>query len=106
MDSPHASPVASFRSPPRILIPKLVESRDAWKLKATQRKTKLQAAGIRVRDLTTSRELWKKRALAAEANAQTLAEQLRQTRAHLQHAQDTLTQLSADQKKIPPPHRN
>jgi chromosome segregation ATPase len=106
MESPHTSPVKQFRSPARILIPKLVESRDAWKLKATQRKTKLQAAGIRTRDLTTSRELWKKRALAAQAQARTLTEQLRQTQAQLQHAQDALTQLQADQKNGPPPHRN
>jgi hypothetical protein len=96
MESQQGSGVSKFRSPPRILIPKLVDSRDEWKRKATQRKVKLQAAGIRIRDLSTSRELWKKRALAAEGNAEALTEQLRQTQDRLQH---TLTQLHADQKK-------
>jgi hypothetical protein len=104
MESQHASPVSPFRSPPRILIPKLVESRDAWKRKSTERKAKLKAAGIRIRDLTTSRELWKKRALAAEGNAEALTEQLRQTQDRLQHTHTALTQLHDAQKKIP--HRN
>jgi chromosome segregation ATPase len=106
MDSLHASPVAQFRSPPRILIPKLVASRDGWKRKATQRKTKLQAALITIRDLTASRQLWKNRAHEAEANVHARTEQLRHTQAQLQHAQDALAQLQADQKKVPPAQRN
>lgn len=45
----------TFRTPPRILIPKLVGSRDGWKAKAAERKKKLKAARIRVRDLENSR---------------------------------------------------
>ena len=48
----------AFRTPPRILIPKLVESRDAWKAKATERK----ALQIRVRDLEASRDQHRQRA--------------------------------------------
>lgn len=45
----------AFSTPPRILIPKLLRSRDAWKIKATQRKAERKALQIRVRDLIASR---------------------------------------------------
>jgi len=94
------APVPSFSSPPRILIPKLVASRDAWKLKATKRKHQLKAEKIRSRDLLASRELWKKRALAAEENTHALALQLRQSQSQLQHAQGVITQLQ-EEKNFP-----
>jgi len=52
----------AFRTPPRILIPKLVRSRDVWKAKATTRKTQRKALEIRVRDLDASRDLHRQRA--------------------------------------------
>ncbi len=52
----------AFRTPPRILIPKLVRSRDAWKAKATNRKAQRKALEIRVRDLEASRDLHRRRA--------------------------------------------
>ena len=54
--------LAAFRTPPRILIPKLVRSRDAWKAKATTRKAQRKALEIRVRDLEASRDLHRQRA--------------------------------------------
>jgi hypothetical protein len=48
--------VATFRTPHRILIPKLVRSRDAWKAKAGQRKAQRKALQIRIRDLELSRD--------------------------------------------------
>lgn len=63
--SPKNAP-AGFQTPPRILIPKLVKSRDGWKLKANARKRKLKTMSVRVRDLEVSRDLWRERALAAE----------------------------------------
>jgi chromosome segregation ATPase len=51
-----------FLTPPRILIPKLLRSRDAWKAKATQRKAQRKALQIRVRDLTASRDRHRQRA--------------------------------------------
>ena len=51
-----------FQTPPRILIPKLLRSRDAWKVKATQRKAERKALQIRVRDLTASRARHRSRA--------------------------------------------
>jgi chromosome segregation ATPase len=53
---------SQFQTPPRILIPKLVRSRDAWKAKAAQRKTQRKALEIRVRDLEASRDLHRQRA--------------------------------------------
>lgn len=106
MDSQRTSQVVTFRSPPRILIPKLVESRDAWKLKAGQRKKKLKAAQIHCRDLSVSRELWKKRALAAEENTHALHKQLLQAQSQLQQAKTTIAQLELEQKKTPASHRS
>lgn len=51
-----------FRTPARILIPKLVRSRDAWKAKAAQRKARRKALEIRVRDLEASRDLHRQHA--------------------------------------------
>ena len=106
MDSQQTPPGPTFRSPPRILIPKLATSRDTWKLKATQRKTKLKAEKIRSRDLAASRDNWKKRARAAEHNTLSLAEQLRQAQDQLQHAEATLAQLQLEAKKTPLPQRS
>ena len=53
---------SEFQTPPRILIPKLVASRDAWKAKATARKAQRKALEIRVRDLETSRDLHRQKA--------------------------------------------
>jgi hypothetical protein len=57
---------STFRTPSRILIPKLVSSRDGWKAKAQERKKRLKAARIRIRDLEASRKDWRQRATAAE----------------------------------------
>jgi chromosome segregation ATPase len=61
--------VRGFRSPARILIPKLVVGRDRWKEKAGERKRRLKSLQIRIRDLEGSRELWRERAEAAERRA-------------------------------------
>ena len=50
------STATPFKTPARILIPKLVRSRDAWKTKANARKDQRKALEIRVRDLEASRE--------------------------------------------------
>jgi hypothetical protein len=60
------STTPTFRTPTRILIPKLVKSRDGWKAKANERKKRLKAARIRNRDLAASRKVWRERAEAAE----------------------------------------
>ena len=96
MDEPQmpTSPTSSgFRSPPRILIPKLAESRDKWKEKAGQRKRQLKAAQIRTRDLTTSRTLWKERAVAAQAQVQDLQRQLEETQHLLEQSRRDIAEL-------------
>ena len=94
MDSPAEEmvPASDFRTPPRILIPKLVRSRDQWKVKAGERKRQYRKEQIRSRDLSISRERWKERALAAE-------QQLEQTEANLAEARSQIAQLQDDAKK-------
>lgn len=72
----------SFQTPPRILIPKLVRSRDGWKRRAAERNKRIKAQTIRIRDLEHSRANWKERARHAEAQRDDLQEQLQ----HAQHA--------------------
>lgn len=100
MDSPEATtPPTDFLTPPRILIPKLVSSRDKWKAKATTRKRLLHKEKIHSRDLTHSRQRWKDRALAAEQQLDELRLQLQQTQADLATAQSQLAQFHDDSPK-------
>ena len=69
----------TFQTPARILIPKLVASRDGWKGKAGERKRRLKAARIRIRDLEASRQRWHDRADQAERATDELRRQLEQT---------------------------
>src|ERR1700733_9812994 len=91
--------VSSFRSPPHILIPKLVHSRDTWKTKAARRKRELKTAQIRSRDLSISRQRWKERALAAEQQAQALQQQLDQTQRLLEQARAEVAHRQEEEKK-------
>lgn len=68
--------VATFRTPHRILIPKLVRSRDAWKAKAAQRKAQRKALQIRVRDLELSRDRHRQHAERLQQRIAQLEEQL------------------------------
>jgi hypothetical protein len=90
---PTAAPTA-FQTPPRILIPKLVRSRDAWKDKATQRKRQNKALQIRVRDLTASR-------LRHRQRADQLAQELAQLRLRLEHTQQQRAQVRAPRAAVP-----
>lgn len=90
-----AAPLA-FQTPPRILIPKLVRSRDAWKDKATRRKAHNKALQVRVRDLTASR-------LRHRQRADRLAEQLDQLRLRLEHTQQQLHQARRQLAGLPAP---
>ena len=68
----------TFQTPARILIPKLVASRAGWKGKAGERKRRLKAARIRIRDLEASRERWHERARVAERENGELRRRLEQ----------------------------
>jgi septal ring factor EnvC (AmiA/AmiB activator) len=88
----------SFQTPPRILVPKLVESRKRWKAKADARKKLLKAASIRTRDLQVSRGAWKDRGQAAEQQVLELQTRLEQRERELADARAEIAQLH-DAKK-------
>lgn len=71
-----------FQTPPRILIPKLVRSRDAWKAKATQRKAQRKTLQIRLRDLTLSRHRCRQRVEQLQQQVHDLQLQLEHARPH------------------------
>jgi chromosome segregation ATPase len=79
-----------FQTPPRILIPKLLRSRDAWKAKATQRKAQRKALQIRVRDLTVSRQSHRQRADLLQRQVHDLQQQLDHARQQVATAQTRL----------------
>ena len=89
-----------FQTPPRILIPKLVAGREGWKAKAGDRKKRLKAAGIRIRDLEASRQGWRERASAAAVEVRELRQQLRQAQQAVVEAKRLLDESP---KKWTPP---
>jgi hypothetical protein len=91
-----------FQTPPRILIPKLVRSRDGWKLKANQRKRKLKSATIRIRDLEASRDTWRARAEAAELQAERSQQQMAKSEQARVDSQVEAEQLRHELKKMSP----
>ena len=88
------APASDFRTPPRILIPKLVSSRDKWKAKATERKRLYRKELIHSRDLALSRRRWKDRALDAELKLHDLQQQLLRAQADLAQARQDDSQKS------------
>jgi hypothetical protein len=89
----------SFRSPARVLIPKLVAGRERWKAKAGERKRRLKSAQIRLRDLTGSRELWRERAEIAERRVIELERAAAARNAELSVARDESAALRDELKK-------
>jgi len=89
----------TFRTPMRILVPKILKSRDAWKAKSDRRKTQLKSAQIKIRDLTLSREHWRQTAEAAQEEARELREQLQQSQNELAQTHAALTDLQEAKKK-------
>lgn len=99
MDDSTKDAASKFRSPPRILIPKLVQSRDNWKVKANQSKRDLKKAQVRNRDLAQSRQRWKQRAQDAQQQLLALREQLEHTQRHLQQTRDQVARLQLEGEK-------
>ena len=90
----------TFRTPPRILIPKLLRSRDAWKIKATKRKAERNTLQIRVRELTANRDHHRVRA----DELQLRLDELQQQHDHVCQQRDQLqAQFDASPKKQNPP---
>ena len=82
-----------YRTPTRILLPKLLKSRDDWKAKSDARKVKLKAAQIKIRDLTLSRDLWRDRAEQPRTETHQLQEQLQQALRERDEAQAEVGEL-------------
>jgi hypothetical protein len=80
---------ATFRTPLRILLPKLLISREDWKAKSHQRKAALKAAAITIRDLSASRDRWR--------------QQTEHLRADNRRLQEQLDQADRDRAAVPPP---
>jgi hypothetical protein len=53
--------VNEFRTPVRILLPKILKSRDNWKEKCQRRRVQNKALQIKVRDLSASRDTWRQK---------------------------------------------
>ncbi len=102
MDRPAAT-LDSFRTPARILVPKLVISRDAWKRKAAERKRRLKAAAVKIRDLQDSRQAWRGRHDEACRRADDAEQQLLLARAQLAHARAEAERLRLEAEKKAPP---
>lgn len=94
-----SSETRRFRSPARILIPKLVAGRDRWKRQAGERKRRLKSAQIRIRDLEGSREWWRERTEVAERQVAELERAAAATSAELAAARDESAALRDELKK-------
>jgi uncharacterized protein YukE len=89
----------TFRTPLRILVPKLLKSRDDWKAKSDKRKAELKKATIKIRDLSASRDMWRERAEQYEAEQRQLREHTERVERELEQTRAALTQLQDAQKK-------
>lgn len=87
--------LAESRTPVRILLPKILKSRDDWKRKCQQRRDQNKTLQIKVRDLTASREAWRTKC----EKRQSEQEQLQAERDSLQARVDALERERADAKK-------
>ena len=94
-----AKSIESFATPLRILAPKLLRSRDGWKRKAAERKRRLKAAQVKIRDLQDSRQCWKERVEKTEGECEQLREQLRLTQRQLEDSRTESARLRDEAKK-------
>ena len=89
---------SAFRTPVRILLPKLLRSRDAWKAKSHRRKAELRAASVKIRDLTASRAGWRQRAEQAERDCQELRQQRDESQEQLARARAQAAEPPVEKK--------
>ena len=90
---------ATFRTPVRILLPKLLKSRNGWKAKSDRRKTELKAAKIKIRDCSASRDRWRQRTEQLEEETRQLRQRAEEAERELAKTRAALTQLEDAQKK-------
>lgn len=88
----------TFRTPLRILVPKLLKSRDDWKAKSHRRKAQLKAANVKIRDVSASRDMWRERTEQLQEENRQLQERLEHTERERDATRAALTQLE-DVKK-------
>lgn len=88
----------TFRTPIRILLPKLLKSRDDWKAKSDARKVKLKSAQIKLRDTSASRDKWRERSVERAAEVSQLREETDRLRSALAAAEAVVKQFE-DAKK-------
>ena len=89
----------NFRTPVRILLPKLLKSRKGWKAKSDRRKAELKAAKIKIRDCSASRDRWRQRTEQLEEETRQLRERAEQAERELEKTRAALTQLEDAKKK-------
>jgi hypothetical protein len=77
----------------RILLPKLLKSRDGWKAKSDRRKAQLRAARIKIRDCSASRDMWRQRAEQRAEQARQLQERAERAERELEQARTELEQV-------------
>ena len=89
----------TFRTPVRILLPKLLKSRNDWKTKSDERKAKLKSAQTKIRDLSASRAMWRERAEHFEEDNRQLRERAERAERELEQTRAALTLREDAQKK-------
>lgn len=89
----------NFRTPMRILVPKLLKSRNDWKAKSDRRKAQLKAAKIKIRDCSASRDRWRQRTEQLQEENRQLQERLQRTERELEQARAALTEMQNAKKK-------
>ena len=89
----------TFRTPVRILLPKLLMSRNGWKAKSDRRKAELKAAKIKIRDCSASRDRWRQRTEQLEEDARQLRERAELAERELEKTRAALAQLEDAKKK-------
>jgi len=89
----------AFRTPLRILLPKLLKSRNGWKAKSDRRKAELKAAKIKIRDCSASRDRWRQQTEQLEKENRQLRERAEQADRELVETRAKLAQLEDAKKK-------
>jgi len=85
-----------FQSPVRVLLPKILKSRDDWREKCQMRRAQNNTLTIKIRDLTARREAWRSKRDAVLADRQ----KLRTEHDPLRTEHDPLQRQLADRKKM------
>ncbi len=89
----------SFRTPVRILLPKLLKSRNGWKAKSDRRKAELKAAKIKIRDCSASRDRWRQQTEQLQEENRRLRQRAEQAELELDKSRVALAQLEDVKKK-------